>query len=139
MLIDKELIFSDAQAILDDGQSTNVLAVGDESDLGNGEPIYLLIVVNTAYSGGTGTQVEITLRSSNVEAMTSPTVVLSTGVILTAALTAGAELFAGAVPRGTDGFLDLDFAFDNAYGAGAVSAYLVKDLQAWRALAGNNG
>jgi hypothetical protein len=110
MIFDRTLQFSNAQAIIADAASTNVIdlralgrvyghAADLKRDLGIGNKIPLLVQVVEAFN--TLTSLEIQVQVSVDEAFTSPIVVHSQTLLL-AALTVGAQMNVDFLPRGTN-------------------------------------
>lgn len=93
MILDAQLLLSDAQAFTATGLSTNVLDLGSDTptrDIGVGEPLSLLITVDTAADATTGDETyTFELLQSAAANMGSPTV-LSSMTIARALLLTGA-------------------------------------------------
>ena len=53
MYVDSNLLLSDAQALTASGASTDVLDLKVDADMGRGEPVALVIVVDVAADGTT--------------------------------------------------------------------------------------
>lgn len=137
MILDERLEFCDATAAFGTGVSQIVGDVIDSGnftkDLGAGEPIYLVIQVSTAYSGGTSA--EFQFRSSTLAALTGGTTTThySTGAIAVANLTAGYTI-AIALPQDTyQRYAGMWLVTVGAVAAGAINAFLTKDVSKWRA------
>lgn len=54
MIIDANLLFSDAQAITEDAVGTNVIDLSQDRSIGNGEPMAVVFVVDVAADQTTG-------------------------------------------------------------------------------------
>ena len=109
---------------------------GTTQDIGNGEPLYLVIQVATAFVGATGT-VQLQLASdSTANLATSKTVHLETGAMPVADLVAGYTK-AYALPNGTyERYLGLWETVGTAnISAGAINAFLTHDVAKWIATA----
>lgn len=100
MLIDKENLFSDRQAVAGSGPSQNVIDLGTARDVGSGTPVAVLIQVTEAFNNLTS--LEATLEIDDNEGFASPRTVATTGAIAGADLIEGAELPIDYLPRGTD-------------------------------------
>lgn len=109
MIFDKTLQFSDAQAVVADAASTNIIdlnALGTSyghaaallRDLGIGNKIPLLCQVVEAFN--TLTSLEFQLQGSVDEAFTSPVVIARSGAVLLANLGVGAQFSIDFIPRG---------------------------------------
>jgi hypothetical protein len=89
MFIDAQLLFSDAQAITADAASTNLIDIGIAKNLFDGEPLAVVLVVDTAADGTTTDETyEFQIEMDDAAAFSTPTdlVVHSIGY---ASLTAG--------------------------------------------------
>lgn len=143
MLLDKQNEFSDSQAVTASAISTNVidtLANTTLTDLGEGEPIYLVIAATVAATAAGAATVTFTLESdSTADLATSPTVHFSTAVIGKAALTAGAPVAIVALPIDLyERFVGVRYTVATGpLTAGAFDAFLTKDVSKFRAYAKN--
>ncbi|SAZ49178.1 Uncharacterised protein [Enterobacter kobei] len=111
MILDKLLMFSEAQAVTAGGASTDVIDLcpidGTRRDIGVGYPLEFWANVNTtATAAGTATL--------NVQLQTSPdnstwTTLYDSGTLALAALTAGKRLFSAKVPAGVQRYLRVNY------------------------------
>jgi hypothetical protein len=142
MILDERNEFADAVAVTGTAAATAVL--GDVIDLGsvardigNGEPLYLVIQVDTTVlASGGAANVTFRLVSDSVDTLdSSPTVHFSTGAIAKGTLVAGYVVAAVALPMGAyERYLGVTFTPDtNNTTAGKVNAFLVKDVSKWAA------
>lgn len=100
MYIDKELEFSDSQAVTASAISTNVCDNGAVPG-NSGEPLYLVIQVDTAATAAGAATVTFSFESdSTADLATSPTVHIATAAIPKATLVAGHQIVL-ALPPGT--------------------------------------
>lgn len=158
MILDKQEEFSDSQSIAfaaGNAISTNVIdtlliqkpfdinqvagpsgqtltgTVGTK-DLGIGEPIWFIVQMDTTLAGATATLV-VTLESSDVVALTTPTVHYTSPTLTVgnALLTAGATVAAFLLPSGAyKRFLGVRYTIAVATTtAGNISAFLVRNIQ----------
>lgn len=145
MIIDSRLEFADALA-LTAGPGTQVVAntVTTGSivrDLGNGEPVYFCVTVDTSIIGttdATGTITYQLVTDSNTNLTTAPVVLASSSVLVTdTTATAANKSIAGsipfliALPQGANykEFLGIKIVTaTRAITAGKVNAFLTKDL-----------
>lgn len=117
MILDKELIFSNKQALTAAGASTDVVdqgAAGDAYDA-----LWLVVNVTTAITGNLGFDLETDDNSS----FTSAKKLLS---IAAADRTAIENIFKGRLPKGCERYLRI--LYTGTVSAGNMSAFLVKDL-----------
>ena len=118
MLLDKALLFSDAQAVTVTAASTEALDM-KAVDMGNGNPLTVQCAIGTAFVGGTSLAVAI--QDCDTEGGVYKTVV-STAAIVTADLTAGKVIELGTLPLGTKRFVRLNYTVSGAYTAGTINA-----------------
>ena len=145
MILDKLNEFADATA-LNTGAAGGYL-IGNQIDLGlndrdvgNGEPLYLVIQVDTAITAGASGTVAFSLASdatsvidpaASTKHLTTPVFTVGAGIA------AGTVLYAGAIPsegNAYEQFLGIvQTTGVAAVTAGAVSAFLVRDVAKWKA------
>lgn len=111
MILDKLLMFSEAQAVTAGGASADVIDLapidGTRRDIGVGYPLEFWANVNTtATAAGAATL--------NVQLQTSPdnstwTTLYDSGTLALAALTAGKRLFSAKVPAGVQRYLRVNY------------------------------
>lgn len=134
MIIDKTLELSVAQAVTTDAPSTNVIDLGADRDLGASD-VYLETLVNTAFASANSTAtLNIIVQTDSVENFASPTVLAQTGALAVAALAAKARPLRIKLPHTTERYVRI--SYDNgteAFSAGAISAWLTDNRDAWRA------
>jgi hypothetical protein len=158
MILDERLEFADALAIGDLNASASWQNIGDViprsgptlKDIGVGEPLYLVIQVTTSITCGTDNTGTIAFRlvsdadpeSINVSTCsvhwTGATITLNTTAV--AAATAGVTLAVVALPMGD---YEDNLALQALNGtrdltAGAINAFLTRDVTRWRAYADNS-
>ena len=131
MIMDKLLEFADSQsiaAVQSTILSTNVVDLQEARDMGNGQPLYLVIQIDTAVSG-TSSTIQFRLRSASIHATTS-TGHIDTGAIAEATLVAGYQL---VIPLPLEGAVYERYIGVQAIiavattSAGAYSAFLTFD------------
>lgn len=89
MMLDALLKLSDAQAVTATAVSTNVIDLSQSRDIGVGEDIYVNIGVDTsAAAAGAATVTFEVITSANSD-LSSPNVLIATGAVGKAELTAG--------------------------------------------------
>ena len=145
MILDKLNEFADATA-LNTGAAGGYL-IGNQIDLGlndrdvgNGEPLYLVIQVDTAITAGASGTVAFSL-ASDATAVINPaasTKHLTTPVFTVGAgIAAGTVLYAGAIPSDGNAYKQFLGIVQTtgvaAVTAGAVSAFLVRNVAKWKA------
>lgn len=145
MILDERNEFCDATA-LNTGAAGSYL-VGDvidlgatSSDIGNGEPMYLVIQVDTAATSGGAATGQFHLCSDAQAAIAvdgSATYHFSTSAIPVASLVAGYRVAVVALPHGTyERYLGVvQTTGTAAFTAGKVNAFLTHDAAKWVATA----
>lgn len=145
MILDERNEFADATALSTSG--TGRALVGDvidlgatSSDIGNGEPLYLVIQVDTAVTSGGSATVSFELASdasASIATDGTASVHFATAAIAKASLTAGTVVAAVALPQGTyERYLGiLANVGTAALTAGKVNAFLTHDVSKWVATA----
>ena len=129
MLLDKENLFSENQAITADAASTNVIniAAGKLKEIAFGTPIPLRIQVTEGFTGAT--TVEIKVQTDDNAAFSSPTTLATTGAIANDTLVAGYVAPLNFVPKGNEGYLrlyyDVTIASGGSISAGKITAGIV--------------
>lgn len=141
MILDKQLEFSDGQAVTSTAIGTNVVDLGATPtlrDIGAGGPIWLVVQTRTlATDSGSDATLTVTLESAENEALsTNPVVHFSTGALAFGTFSpAGTTLVKVALPL-ADYKRYLGVRFTVASGpltGGNFDAFLTRDPQAWRA------
>lgn len=94
MIMDAELLFSNAQAITASAASTNLLDLKAARDIGAGEDITFVCLVTSAFTdGGSDSTLTVTIETDDNEAFASPKTAQTVGT-LAALSPAGAKLVA---------------------------------------------
>lgn len=122
MLLDKNTMFSDAQALRSTGAGTNTL---DLSAAGNAVPGRLVLIAHadTAFAGAT--QVVVALQTSDKSDFSSGVVTLAS-VTLSGTELADTKknLFAVGVPAGLKRYLRVYYTVTGTVTAGAISCFV---------------
>lgn len=125
MIIDSLLTFSDAQALSASGASTNVIPLGSERRIGNGEQLCVAVTIDTALAG-TSPTFAFTLQSDDNSGFSSATTVVTSATYSGAAnVPAGAKFFL-PIPPGvaTETFLRLNYTLGGTSPTVTVTAQL---------------
>ena len=134
MILDERTEFCDNLAVDTTVGTTlegDIIDLTDARDIGQGQPIYLVIQVTVAFAGATAT-VDFRLRSDGVEAIhaTTSTAHLSTGPIPIATLVVGYRIVIPIPPEGDayERYLGLQLVTATATTtAGSINAFLTTE------------
>lgn len=133
MILDKENLFSEDQAITVTAVSTNVIDLGADnarSQLNNEKNVDVLVQVTEAFASGTS--VKATLQADDDEAFGSAVTVVETAAIAAASLVAGYQFKIGALPRlgaADKRYLRMNYTVVGTFTTGKIVAGLVFDRQ----------
>jgi len=119
----------------------NVLDTTTARDLGNGRPIYLVILCTTTATSGGSATVSFSLASDSVSSIhTDGTEIthLTSPTYPVASITAGTVLYVGAIPFGALNAYKEYLGIQQNVGtaaltAGAIEAFLTQDVAQWAA------
>lgn len=125
MILDKEALYSDDQAITTTADSTNVLDLAKNS--GPGKPVRLLIQVTTTFAGGT--DITIDLETDDNTSFSSLSTIASTSTIALATLVAGYKFSIDFVPRLMERYSRLEYTVTGTMTAGKITAGIIYDEQ----------
>lgn len=135
MIIDKETLFSEAQAITSTTASTNVYDTGATADSGIGTPMAMLLQCKQAFDNLTSLKVD--LETSTSTAFSSAPVVASRTFAL-AELTANTLLPFPEADGGLQRYLRVKYTVTGtAPTVGTITAGLVLNNQQWAAIKSN--
>jgi hypothetical protein len=141
-MLDKQLEFSDSQAVTATALSTNVvdtlpgIRAGLTANLGGIEAAFLVVEVDTTFTAAGAATLNVSLESdSTANLATSPTVHFQSGPLALAALTARGKVAVIPLPSGSyERYLGLRYTVATGpMTAGAVSAYITRDPGTWQA------
>jgi hypothetical protein len=131
MITDKFLRVSDAQALTTTAVSTDKVDLSQARDIGEGEDLFAVFTVGTAFAGGTSVNMAMVV-ADDAALTTNVTTIAMTGVVATAGLTAGAQFTVRLNPLiGSLGrrYLGASYTVVGTYTAGTVTADIVHDIQ----------
>ena len=129
MIIDSQLLFSDAQAVTAAAASTSSIDLGSARDIGLGENLYIAITVDIAMTDvGSDSTLAVTLETDDNAGFASPASVAL--VTIPAVSAAGAKFFARISPdQLNQRFAQLRFTPANGnLTTGSFTAAIVKDI-----------
>lgn len=131
MYVDKQLLLSDAQVVCNAGSelSENIIDLSAAKNVAKGRPLYVVIIVDTAFT--TATSIDFQLMTHTTTTVSSGSIMVSTGAIVIASLTANRApivLPVGDALSTAKQYVGMYYvlAGSNA-GAGAVTTFLTCD------------
>ena len=138
MILDKQLVFSDAQAVTASANSSNILDLSAIRDVGTGENLYLVVVCVVAMTdGSSNSTVAVTLASDDNESLSTPTTRMTIGTF--AALSAaGTRFVARLQPEvlGIERYLGVVYTVANGdLTTGSFDAFICHDVDLSKAYA----
>lgn len=136
MMYDKLNTFGTDQAVTTTAPSTDIVDLGAARDMGNGEPLELVVLVTQSVTAAGAATVTFTLETDDTAGFSTPVVLASSGAIGKAALPAGTEVLRVKVPLDAERFLRTNYTVATGpLTAGTFTAFLAHDRQASRAYA----
>lgn len=136
MMYDKLNTFGTDQTVTTTAASTDIVDLGAARDMGNGEPLELVILVTQSVTAAGAATVVFALETDDNAGFSSPVVLANSGAIGKAALTAGTEVLRVKVPLDAERFLRTNYTVTTGpLTAGTFTAFLAHDRQASRAYA----
>lgn len=128
MILDKENLFSDDQAITASAASTNVVDLGVSRDIGKGVPVPVLIQVTADFATLTSLTAEI--ETSDDEDFASADTLATSGAIPAADLVAGYQFPMQYMPLGTKRYVRVNYTVEGTNASeGTVTAGVVAGHQ----------
>jgi hypothetical protein len=131
MILDKQNMFSEDQAVTVTADSTNIIDLGNDGSeviaLNEKGGVELLAQVTTAFAGGTS--LKASLVTSDSSTFSSSTTVSESAVVLTAALVQGYKFRFASLPEINEQYAKLVYTVDGTMSAGNVVSALVLDKQ----------
>lgn len=130
-IMDKQALFSSAQLLTTTAFSTNTYDLQVARDIGPAD-LELFIMVVTTLTGGTSIRFDV-VTSANAD-LSSPTIVLSSPVIVAATLVAGysplrIEWPVLSATADMKRYIGIQYTIVGTFGAGAVTAGLILDRE----------
>lgn len=131
MILDKLLMFSEAQAVTASAASTDVIDLGPidgtRRDIGVGYPLELFVNVNTTAAAAGAATVNIQLQTSPDNS--TWTTLTSSGDLALSALTSGKRVMSQKVPQGVQRYLRINYVVGTGpLTAGAFTAGINLDV-----------
>jgi len=131
MILDKLLMFSEAQAVTASAASTDVIDLGPidgtRRDIGVGYPVELFVNVNTTATAAGAATVNIQLQTSPDNS--TWTTLASTSDLALSAMTSGKRVWSQKVPQGVQRYLRINYVVGTGpLTAGAFTAGMNLDV-----------
>ena len=136
MYLDAQLLFSDAQAVTAAAGSDNTIDLTAVRDIGTGEPLYIVVVVDVAFTDGSSdSTLTVALEGDSTTTFTpDATRDLFTFAALSAA---GTVRYSPLVPGGApEQYRYIRLKYTPANGnltTGSLTAFITRDIQKWAA------
>ena len=131
MILDKEQMFSDGQAVTNSQPSTNVIDLGAVRDIGVGEALELLFVSPVAAQSAGASTLVIVLETDTQPNFATKVTLAQSGVIPKAAMSSGAELWRPKLPAGVQRYLRAFYTVGTAdLTAGTITSGILLDRRA---------
>lgn len=130
MMYDKLLTFGTDQAVTATAASTDIVDLGATRDIGNGEPMSLVILCTESATASGSATVTFTFETDDNSGFSSAANLASSGAIGKASLTAGTEVLRVRVPFGVERYLRVNYTVATGpLTAGKFTAFLAHDRQ----------
>ena len=126
MFIDKQLVMSEAQAITVAADSTNVIDFGAaDLNIGQGNPLYVEVWLDTAFTTSASLTLTITLESSadNSTYNAVDKLVIMPATLMSSLLTPK-QLVKMSLPENMKRYVKLHYAVSNTIAAGKINAFI---------------
>lgn len=131
MMYDKLLTFGTDQAVTSSAASTDIIDLGAVRDLGNGEPLELVILVTETVTASGAATVTFAFETDDNSGFSSAATLATTSAIGKASLTAGVEVLRVKVPLGVERYLRINYTVATGpLTAGKFTAFLCEERQA---------
>ena len=136
MIYDKLNTFGTEQAVTATAASTDIIDLGAVRDIGNGEPMELVILCTESATASGSATVTFALQTDDNDGFSSAATLASTAAIGKASLTAGTEVLRVKVPLDVERYLRVNYTVATGpLTAGKFTAFLAADRQANKAYA----
>jgi len=127
MIIDKQNLFSEDQALTATANSTNVIDLGNDharnQALNEKGLLEIMCRVTTAFAGGTS--LKAGLYKDDAVGMGTQALVIESAVVITASLVAGYRFTLGKLPEIDKQYLRMTYTIVGTMSAGKVTAGLI--------------
>lgn len=123
-VLDKNLQFSDSQALTVDVDSTNHYDATTDRDIGPGEPMAVVVFAESAF-GGTTPTIAVSVETDDNGSFSSGTVITTSQVHTPATLTAANDQIVIPLPMNNERFIQLNYDMEGTNPTLTVSAYLM--------------
>lgn len=134
MLIDSRLEFSDAQAVTTTADSTNVIDLTVERQVGKGRPLFLVVQVDVALDDGDANETYVVEMETDDNAAMTSSVILTT-MTFTRGDVQGTRQVALVPLERVQQFLQVVYTTGGTSPSGTFSAWLTdQEVESWESL-----
>ena len=123
-VLDKNLQFSDSQALTVDADSTNFFNASSDRDIGVGEPMAVVVFAEGAF-GGTTPTIAVSIETDDNNTFSSGTVITTSQAYTPATLTAAGDKIVIPLPMDNEQYIQLNYDMSGTSPTLTVSAYLM--------------
>ncbi len=132
MYIDKDLQFSDAQALTSTAASTNLIDLGSDRNIGGGETKWIVVSCDVALAG-TSPTLDVALQTDDNASFSSATDIVAS--VQKTAMAVGDKIVL-AVPYENERYLRLNYTMGGTTPTASVTAWLTdQEPEQWSAAA----
>lgn len=134
MIIDKELEFSDGQALTSTAASTNLIDLGVDRDIGVGHPMWVIMQLDVAADAGNADETySVAVQTDDNSGFSSATTL---GTITITRGDAAGTQYVFALPLANERYLRLNYTLGGTSPSVTVSAWLTgEEPTKWQAYA----
>lgn len=122
-VLDKNLQFSDSQALTVTADSTNHYDATTDRDIGPGEPMAVVVYVETAL-GGTTPTISVSIETDDNSSFSSGTVLTTSQTYTPAQLVAADNMIVVPMTMNNERYIQLNYTMAGTSPTATVSAYL---------------
>jgi hypothetical protein len=137
MFIDGDLLFSDAQALTATAASTNYIDVGAARDLGVGQELYIVVIVDTAFTDASSdSTITVSIETDDEVTFTGPAATHTLGILAALSAAGTKKVYRIGPDMLNYRYAQLKYTTTNgSLTTGAVTAFITTAVDKWAAFA----